>query len=70
MDNMLRFRDMVANNAVAEIWDETRKLADVYGIDGAILYLLIDKGVTSSHPLQTAGGVQQMYFVNEDGLAD
>jgi len=30
----------------------------------------LDKGVVSNHPLQTAGGVQQALFVNEDGLYD
>ncbi|MBR1645175.1 MAG: hypothetical protein IJ774_05470 [Selenomonadaceae bacterium] len=30
----------------------------------------LDKGVLSTHPVETAGGVQQMYFVNEDGLYD
>lgn len=30
----------------------------------------LDKGVTSNHPLQTAGGIQQANFVNEDGLYD
>lgn len=30
----------------------------------------IDKGVVSTQPLQTAGGVQQANFVNEDGLYD
>ena len=30
----------------------------------------IDKGVVSTHPLHTAGGVQQINFVNEDGLYD
>ena len=28
----------------------------------------LDKDVLTTHPLQTAGGIQQMYFVNEDGL--
>ncbi len=30
----------------------------------------LDKGVVSTQPLQTAGGVQQANFVNEDGLYD
>ena len=30
----------------------------------------LDKEVISNYPLETAGGVQQMYFVNEDGLYD
>lgn len=30
----------------------------------------LDEGVISNYPLQTAGGVQQMKFVNEDGLYD
>ena len=30
----------------------------------------LEKGVISSHPLQTAGGTQQVNFVNEDGLYD
>ena len=30
----------------------------------------LDKDVLSTHPLETAGGIQQMYFVNEDGLYD
>ena len=30
----------------------------------------IDKGVVSTQPLQTAGGIQQANFVNEDGLYD
>ena len=28
----------------------------------------LDKDVISNHPLQTAGGLQQVTFVNEDGL--
>lgn len=30
----------------------------------------LEKGVVSTHPLKTAGGVQQVNFVNEDGLYD
>lgn len=30
----------------------------------------LSKDVLSTHPLETAGGVQQMYFVNEDGFYD
>ena len=30
----------------------------------------LDREVLSTHPLQTAGGIQEMYFVNEDGLYD
>lgn len=30
----------------------------------------LDKEMLSTHPLETAGGIQQMYFVNEDGLYD
>lgn len=30
----------------------------------------LDKGVVSSGPLMTAGGIQQVNFVNEDGLYD
>lgn len=30
----------------------------------------LDKGVVSTQPLQTAGGLQQANFVNEDGLYD
>lgn len=30
----------------------------------------LDKGVISTYPLQTAGGIQQALFVNEDGLYD
>ncbi|MDQ0176042.1 phage antirepressor [Bacillus chungangensis] len=30
----------------------------------------LDKDVISNHPLETAGGVQQVTFVNEDGLYD
>lgn len=30
----------------------------------------LDKDVLSTHPLETAGGVQSMYCVNEDGLYD
>jgi len=30
----------------------------------------LDKEVISNYPLQTAGGIQQMKFVNEDGLYD
>ena len=30
----------------------------------------LDKEVLSTHPLETAGGIQQMYFINEDGLYD
>lgn len=28
----------------------------------------LDKGVISKYPLETAGGTQMAYFVNEDGL--
>lgn len=30
----------------------------------------LERGVVSTHPLQTAGGIQQFTFVNEDGLYD
>ena len=30
----------------------------------------LDKEVISNYPLETAGGIQQMYFVNEDGFYD
>lgn len=30
----------------------------------------LDKGVISNYPLETAGGTQMAYFVNEDGLYD
>lgn len=30
----------------------------------------LDEGVVSTQPLQTAGGIQQVNFVNEDGLYD
>ena len=30
----------------------------------------LDKDVISNHPLQTAGGLQQVTFINEDGLYD
>lgn len=30
----------------------------------------LDKGVVSTHPLSTVGGIQQFNFVNEDGLYD
>lgn len=30
----------------------------------------LEKGVVSTHPLQTTGGIQQLNFVNEDGLYD
>ena len=30
----------------------------------------LDKEALSTHPLETAGGIQQMYFVNEDGFYD
>jgi len=30
----------------------------------------LDKGVVSTHPLETSGGIQQANFVNEDGLYD
>jgi len=39
MDNVNFVRGMLANHAMDELWNKTRKLADIYGIDGAILYL-------------------------------
>lgn len=42
-------------------------------IDGVVARLKEDPitaGVLSQSPVQTAGGIQQMYFVNEDGLYD
>lgn len=47
-------------------------LADVCRIlelpQGAKAVQRPDKDVLSTHPLETAGGIQQMYFINEDGL--
>lgn len=48
-------------------------LADVCKVlelQAAAVMRRLDKGVTSSHPLQTAGGIQQVTFINEDGLYD
>lgn len=42
-------------------------------VDGVVARLKEDPitaGVLSQSPVQTAGGIQQMYFVNEDGLYD
>lgn len=48
-------------------------LADVCKVLGLTVKGVVqrlDKGVISTYPLETAGGVQEMYFVNEDGLYD
>ena len=39
MNNLLCVRDMLANHAMTELWDETRKLADKFGYEGAIMLL-------------------------------
>ena len=39
MDNVLIVREIVANHAMTELWDETRKLADKFGYEGAIMLL-------------------------------
>jgi anti-repressor protein len=48
-------------------------LADVcktLDLQAAAVARRLEKDVISSHPLQTAGGIQQLKFVNEDGLYD
>lgn len=42
----------------------------VLDLQGAAVARRLAKDVISSHPLETAGGVQQVNFVNEDGLYD
>lgn len=42
----------------------------VLGLTPKFVNQRLDKGVVSNHPLQTAGGIQQALFVNEDGLYD
>ena len=39
-------------------------------LDSSQVVRRLEKGVVSKHPLQTAGGLQQVNFVNEDGLYD
>ena len=39
-------------------------------LDASQVVRRLDEGVVSKHPLQTAGGIQQVNFVNEDGLYD
>ena len=39
-------------------------------LDGKQVVRRLDKGVVSKHPLLTEGGMQQVTFVNEDGLYD
>ena len=60
-------------------WDQPEFcLADVcrsleLRVDGVVARLSKDPsstGVLSKHSVQTAGGIQQMYFVNEEGLYD
>ena len=58
---------------VAENKEPLFCLADVCKVlelQPAAVMRRLDKGVISSHPLQTAGGTQQINFVNEDGLYD
>lgn len=54
--------------------DESRfKLNDVckiLGLAPRVVKQRLDKDVCSTYPLQTAGGTQQVTFVNEDGLYD
>ena len=48
-------------------------LADVCKILGLTVKGVVqrlDKEVISNYPLETAGGIQQVYFINEDGLYD
>ncbi len=48
-------------------------LADVcktLDLQAAAVIRRLEKGVISSHPLQTEGGIQQVNFVTEDGLYD
>lgn len=48
-------------------------LADVckaLDLNANVVRQRLSKGVCSTYPLQTAGGVQQVNFVNEDGLYD
>jgi len=39
-------------------------------LDGKQVVRRLEKGVVSKHPLQTSGGIQEITFVNEDGLYD
>lgn len=45
-------------------------LCRILGLVSSQVMKRLEKGVVSIHPLQTAGGIQQMNFVNEDGLCD
>ena len=45
-------------------------ICKVLDLQAAAVMRRLEKGVISSHPLQTAGGIQQLNFVNEDGLYD
>ena len=37
-------------------------------LQAAAVMRRLDEGMTVNHPLQTAGGIQQVNFVNEDGI--
>lgn len=45
-------------------------LCRVLGLQQGHVRERLDKGVVSTEPLETAGGIQQANFVNEDGLYD
>lgn len=58
---------------IAEDGEPRFCLADVcedLGLQTNIVIRRLQRGVLSKHPLPTAGGIQQMNFVNEDGLYD
>lgn len=39
MDNVNFVRGMLANHAMDELWNKTRKLYNTFGFDGAAMYL-------------------------------
>lgn len=45
-------------------------ICSVLGLRQGDVKQRLDKGVVSTQPLETAGGIQQANFVNEDGLYD
>jgi len=56
MDNVNFVRGMLANHAMDELWNKTRKLYDTFGLDGAILYLETQKKFLNEiHELESVG---------------
>ena len=53
-----------------EVLFQLNNVCEILSISPRVVKQRLDKDVCSTYPLQTAGGMQNMTFINEDGLYD